>query len=180
MTLSSLILAIDCGIPDELATTVQGGVPGPGTSQFEFAWIQPLIPSSPWRVSKSKPPAPHQSHKSHKSFFLPFFKSCGCLWKRKLHGEQLPNAPLPPPPGAAPPSAGQHQRQDQRQQVRAVYPHSNSPDPQTKSKRRPYSTLPLRRARQWLRRRDDRGSRRGQESDRRGDEHASRAGIESI
>ena len=90
MILSSLILASDCSIPDELAATIQGGVPSPGTSQFEFAWIQPLIPSSPWRVSKSKPPAPHQSHKSHKSFFLPFFRSCGCLWKRKLHGEQLP------------------------------------------------------------------------------------------
>ena len=48
MILSSLILASDCGIPDELTATIQGEVPGPGTSQFKFAWIQPLIPSENW------------------------------------------------------------------------------------------------------------------------------------
>ena len=85
MILNSPILASDRGILEELAATVPSGVPGAGTSQFEFGVDPTLDPELAMVRFRSKivsPPVPSITQINILSFF-PLFRPCGCLWKRK-------------------------------------------------------------------------------------------------
>jgi len=126
--LNSPILASDRGVPDELAA-VPGAVGAPsggGTSQFEFGVDPSLDPelamvrfSHSFLITKTKTNARKN-------------RPCGCRWKRKQRGRQLPTHHL------------QHRtRPHQQRQAPTVRPRSRLLNQQrlsrTRTKRRSYS-----------------------------------------
>ena len=99
---NSPILASNRGIPDKLSASVPAGVPGSaggaGTSQFEFGvdpTLDPELAMVRFRSKIASPPVPS-------ILFFPFFRPCGCLWKRKPHGRRMPTRHHCYPGAAAP------------------------------------------------------------------------------